>query len=380
MELSKPPQILAPNNDAFNKIPYSELSQAFSSNNQDVITNVLEYHILQGSRTAAELVPGNPVFIPTLLTNKAYTNVSGGQRVQNIKQSGDVVVFVSGQGSRSTLTQAVSVYICPLFSWESGKADNFQDLIFNGGVVQVIDSLLIPPGNLTATLNPFNLTAFEGSLYTANKLESFLGTANSTIFAPSNDAFQSLGPAISNMTVEQLSSVLDYHLLPQVLYSTSLTNGTKFLTQQGENVTILHAGNNIYVNSAQLLNLDLICANGVIHVIDNVLNPQGPGATPNPAIASQGPVFASASEVSTLPFTTAIPCTSSCPVTSSSVSGSGSKSATGGAGTKATSLAGSQSSSVSTSSSKALAVAVARETGFHAAGLMVALGGAVMMI
>jgi len=114
LELSELPQILAPNNDAFNKIPYTELNQAFSSNNQDVITNVVEYHILQGSRTAAELVPGNPVFIPTLLTNKAYSNVSGGQRVQNIKQSGNVVVFVSGQGSRSTLTQAVSVYTCPL--------------------------------------------------------------------------------------------------------------------------------------------------------------------------------------------------------------------------------------------------------------------------
>jgi len=251
--------------------------------------------------------------------------------------------------------------------------------MFNGGVVQVIDSLLIPPANLTATLNPFNLTAFEGALYTANKLEGFMGAANSTIFVPNNDAFQNLGPAIGNMTVEELGGVLDYHLLPgQVVYSTGLTNCTKFLTQQGGNVTILHSGNNVYVNSAQLLDQNLLCANGVIHVIDNVLNPQGPGAQPNPAIASQGPVFASASEVSTLPFTTAIPCTSSCPVTSSSVSGSGS--ATGGAGTKATSSAGSKSSSVSTSSSKALAAAVARETGFHAAGLMVALGGAVMMI
>lgn len=52
----------------------------------------------------------------------------------------------------------------------------------------------------------------------------------------------------------------------------------------------------------------------------------------------------------------------------------------GGAGTKPTSGAGSKSSSVSTSSSKAVAAAMARETGFHAAGLMVALGGAVMMI
>lgn len=112
-------QILAPSNDAFKKIPYTELNKAFSNNDQDVITNVLEYHLLQGSRLAAELVPGDSVFIPTLLTNEAYSNVSGGQRVQNVKQSGDVVVFVSGLGNRCTLTQAVSAFQNPCLAKKS---------------------------------------------------------------------------------------------------------------------------------------------------------------------------------------------------------------------------------------------------------------------
>jgi uncharacterized surface protein with fasciclin (FAS1) repeats len=100
-------QILAPNNDAFDKIPYTVLNDAFKNNDQDTITNVLEYHILQGTRVAAQLIPGTPVFIPTLLTSPEWSNVTGGQKVENVKQAGDVVVFVSGQGSRSTLVQAV---------------------------------------------------------------------------------------------------------------------------------------------------------------------------------------------------------------------------------------------------------------------------------
>lgn len=56
---------------------------------------------------AAQLIPGTPVFLPTLLNDAKWSNVTGGQVVQNVKQAGDVVVFVSGQGSRSTLTQAV---------------------------------------------------------------------------------------------------------------------------------------------------------------------------------------------------------------------------------------------------------------------------------
>ncbi|KAG0651694.1 Fasciclin arabinogalactan [Hyphodiscus hymeniophilus] len=351
--------ILAPNNDAFDKIPYSSLNNAFKNNDQDVITNVLEYHILQGTRLAAQLVPGTPVFIPTLLTSPEYTNVTGGQNVQNVEQAGDVVVFVSGLGSRSTLTQ--------------------KDLSFNGGVVQVIDSLLIPPANLTDTLNAFNYTAFEGGLYASDLVETFTTQPNVTIFAPADSAFQALGPAIANMTSDELATILDYTILPKIVYSTGLTNGTKFLTQQGENITILHSGNNVYVNSAQLIQADILIANGVLHVIDNVLNPQGPGAQPNPQLATQVPAFASASSIDFLPYTSAIPCTVSCPV--SSTSGSSSITRTSSVGAQSTGAStGTSTTSHSSSSSKGLAAAMARETGFGAAGLMVALGGAVLMI
>jgi transforming growth factor-beta-induced protein len=57
---------------------------------------------------AAQLVPGTPLYAQTLMTDSKFTNVTGGQYVTNVKQAGDVVVFVSGQGSRSTLVQAVS--------------------------------------------------------------------------------------------------------------------------------------------------------------------------------------------------------------------------------------------------------------------------------
>ena len=175
------------------------------------------------------------------------------------------------------------------------------------------------------------------------------------------------------MTVEQLTTILDYHMLPtDVIYSTGLTNGTKFVTKQGGNITVTHIGNDVYINSAQLLTTDILVSNGVVHVIDNVLNPTSTGGQPNPTLATQIPVFASASSVGSVPFTSAIPCTSSCPA--SSASGTGTS-----AGTRATSTS-SRSTGVSTSTSKAQAVAMARETSMGAAGLMAMICGAVMMI
>ncbi|PVH89044.1 fasciclin domain-containing protein [Cadophora sp. DSE1049] len=350
--------ILAPNNDAFDKIPYTQLNSAFENNDQDTIVNVLSYHILQGQKMAAQLIPGTPVFLPTLLNDAKWSNVTGGQYVENVKQAGDVVVFVSGQGSRATLTQA--------------------DLPFSGGVVQVIDSLLIPPTNLTMTTSAFNLTSYQGSLYASEQINNFTDTPNYTLFAPNNAAFQALGSAISDMSVEDLTSVMDFHVLPgQVTFSTSLQNGTTWTTKQGGNITIRHSGNNVFIDSSQLLNPDILLANGVLHVIDNVLNPQGPGAMPNPDLPTQVPAFASASSVTNLPFTTAIPCTESCPV--SSTSGSGSETASA----RATTTGSGSSSAFTTSSSSGVGVAMARETGLAGvgkAGLMVALGGAVMMI
>jgi hypothetical protein len=108
-------------------------------------------------------------------------------------------------------------------------------------------------------------------------------------------------------------------------------------------------------------------ANGVLHVIDNVLNPSSTSGAPVETLATQLPVFASASGVTNLPFTSAIPCSTDCPVTNVPAS-------TGATGAKTTA-----SASIKSSSSKAQAAIVARETGF-AAGLMVAIGGAAMLI
>lgn len=247
-----------------------------------------------------------------------------------------------------------------------------QDLEFDGGVVQVIDTLLIPPTKITNTANAFNLTAFEGALYSSGLIDTVLNTPNITVFVAANSGFQALGPAITSMSSQELAQVLKYTILPQVVYSTGLTNNTVLPTLGGGNITIRQNGNNFYVNSAQLITSDILIANGVIHVIDNVLNPQGPDAEPNPEIGTQAPVFASATQATNLPFTKSLPCTVSCPVTTTSAASTSSEadSATNAAAT---------STSVFSRSSSAQA-AMARETGIGAAGLVAALGGALLMV
>lgn len=300
------PKIIAPNNEAFTKF------QNWDLKNETLVTKMLEYHILQSSISVNALLEGPTTYASTLLTDTHLTNVTTGQKVLIDKQPGDVVVFTSGIGSRSTLIEA--------------------DLAFRGGYVQIVDTLMIPPLRLEPTMrdNYKDLVAFLSALYAADLVPTFAESPNVTIFAPRNAAFQLLSGTLSNLTKDQLATVLKYHLIPnQLLLGNQLSNNTNLTTASldaaGNPVPahLLRAGNNLYVDSAQVIQPDILIANGVVHMIGSVLNPDAYLARPNPEIGTQAPVFplsgstATGSRVAT-PFLTALPCTVSCPVPTTS--------------------------------------------------------------
>jgi transforming growth factor-beta-induced protein len=279
------------------------------------VTPILLYHMIQGTLAVGSIAVGPPVFASTLLVDPSWTNVTGGQHLMVNKQPSNVVVFVSGQGTRATLIQG--------------------DIRFSGGLIHVLDNLLIPPGPLNATLTAFQDLPFLGALYAADVYEAFSTQPNCTIFAPSSLGLEAVNNTLSTMTARDLAQILDYHVVPgAVLPSTSLVNGTQLATSSpgtgqddvSQLLYIRRSGNSLYVNSAQIVQPDILFANGVIHIVDNVLNPAVAGVVPDPDLPEQPPVFASAVDVATmtdtaLPFTTALPCSVSCPVSTSASAG-----------------------------------------------------------
>ena len=107
--------ILAPSNAAFEKLNASGGAAALSDTN--ALAAVLSYHVLNGTYPASA-VTEEAAFIPTLLEAPTYANVTGGQRVEVVKQ-GDNVVFYSGLLQNSTVTTA--------------------DTNFTGGVIHIIE-------------------------------------------------------------------------------------------------------------------------------------------------------------------------------------------------------------------------------------------------
>lgn len=80
---------------------------------------------------------------------------------------------------------------------------------------------------------------------------------------------------------EEIFSFFYYETVPgQVIYSTALTNQSKWETAADIDVTISIWEGSIYVNDAKIVISDVLIANGVLHVVDKYLNSSDAGARP----------------------------------------------------------------------------------------------------
>nr|KAG5711654.1 hypothetical protein BaRGS_016836 [Batillaria attramentaria] len=100
-----------------------------------------------------------------------------------------------------------------------------------------------------------------------------------TILVPSNDAFSRLSSQELNNILNdnnQLRDVLEYHVIKGEYFSWDLTNGRVFNTLNGHPIRIYSPSNHIYFNNALGEKLDIEATNGVLHVINQVLDvPEG---------------------------------------------------------------------------------------------------------
>lgn len=209
-------------------------------------------------------------------------------------------------------------------------------LPFESGTIHVIDRLLTIPQNISATGVALNLTSAVGALQNTSLVQTVDNTPDLTVFVPSNAAFQRIGGNLANLSTSQLAEILQYHVVAgQVLYSTNITmmNGSSIGTlNQGANLTLSVEGSDVYVNNARVITPNVLVRNGVVHVIDRVLNPANSTATPNTADTSATEqAFPSASSASDEPFTSGIATPTSSIATDSVASAQASATSTDGA-------------------------------------------------
>ena len=124
------------------------------------------------------------------------------------------------------------------------------------------------PANLSTTAIESNLTSLAGALIRLDLLDALDTTPELTVFAPNNEAFQNIGSALGNLTDEELTAILTYHVLNGTVAYSSTLEDTTVETSAGSEVTITIDDDRVFVNGAEVVLADVLVANGVVHVID----------------------------------------------------------------------------------------------------------------
>lgn len=118
----------------------------------------------------------------------------------------------------------------------------------------------------------------------ADLVEALQGDGPFTVFAPTDAAFEKLEKAHPGIIASllkpenkpKLVNILKYHVISGKVLAADvlkLDNGTKVKALNGETLTI-HNKHGVRVNRSKVTKTDILCSNGVIHVIDTVLLPK----------------------------------------------------------------------------------------------------------
>nr|POE64887.1 fasciclin-like arabinogalactan protein [Quercus suber] len=280
---------LAPNNDAIAAFLETDAGQRFQSDDE-FANAVLSYHALLGVFPASGFPTGDSLassWFDTDLYNMTARPFVGGLA------DSDSVTLYSGQLEQSHVVEA--------------------DLQFQNGYIHVIDTVLTVPEQLTSVLASLKLQALLGAIEASTLEASDLQKAGGiTLFAPTDMAFENIGSLLDSLTSDNITDILSYHVLPEPVFLSDVFDGKIFLTLQGRTVRITFQdgdnGREAFVNGAKITMADRPTLNGVVHVIDQVLNPanfQG-----SPAGGDSVPQFSGATSTSVIPLTSAQPRTS----------------------------------------------------------------------
>ena len=141
-----------------------------------------------------------------------------------------------------------------------------------------IDSPLRVHGTIVdvAVSNPA-FSTLVAALTAADLVTTLQGPGPFTVFAPTNEAFAQVPPAVLNLLLSDkkaLTDVLLYHVTGGSKYLSKAFQTRDIKTVQGQEVFAEREGNRLSVNNSKVKGRPIVTDNGIIYVIDSVLLPQ----------------------------------------------------------------------------------------------------------
>ncbi len=112
----------------------------------------------------------------------------------------------------------------------------------------------------------------------AGLAEALSGKGPLTVFAPTDEAFAALpkGTVESLLKPEnksKLIAILKYHVVAGSYPAAKVLTSDSLTTLQGGKLTVSQNSDGVMIDKAKVVKTDIMCSNGVIHVINAVVMP-----------------------------------------------------------------------------------------------------------
>jgi uncharacterized surface protein with fasciclin (FAS1) repeats len=110
----------------------------------------------------------------------------------------------------------------------------------------------------------------------AGLVDTLKGKGPFTVFAPTDEAFAKIPKEKLDALLKDkkaLKAVLTYHVVSGKVMAADVVKLDSAKTVQGKPLKIVAKDDKVTINGVNVVKTDIVCSNGVIHVIDAVLLP-----------------------------------------------------------------------------------------------------------
>lgn len=232
--------VFAPDNTAFQASGINETE--INNLPLAVLDDILNYHIANG-RIPSGNIPISDI-IPSIQGNNIYASRNGNG------------IFVNGVPVIAT------------------------DIAATNGYIHVISSIMIAPTETISQIiqNTPDYSVMNAAINRANLGGTFGGAGKYTLFLPDNEAFGTINETVINSYPSAtVASIVRSHALPtNVFLSDFMQGATTNSLQTGVSLLFTSSPESVKINGsasdpAYINTSDIIATNGVIHVVDRVL-------------------------------------------------------------------------------------------------------------
>jgi uncharacterized surface protein with fasciclin (FAS1) repeats len=125
-----------------------------------------------------------------------------------------------------------------------------------------------------------NFTTLVAAVKAAGLVDTLKSAGPFTVFAPTDEAFAKLPAGTVEGLLkdpEKLKNILLYHVVSGKVMAADVVKMKTAKTVEGASIKIHVAGGQVTVDNAKVVKTDIVCDNGVIHVIDTVIMPKPKG-------------------------------------------------------------------------------------------------------